>query len=101
MPPPHQRRWVVKLLKGEVAEPPLPPLAQYEETLRQRLRSGSDADDDTAADRSVDAGAAAAAEGWRARRRAQAIGLNTPTSLGPNGSGHWAHQSAGVRPPGW
>jgi SpoVK/Ycf46/Vps4 family AAA+-type ATPase len=34
-----ERRWVTKLLKGQVVEPPLPPPAEYEDSLRRRLES--------------------------------------------------------------
>ena len=97
-----ERRWVVKLLKGEVVEPPLPPRPQYEETLRRRLNSAIDATDDRAG------------RGRTPTRRgggAQGRSSSSPVSLGPNSVGSWAsrgfHEGGqpvnenSIRPPGW
>lgn len=105
-----ERRWVVKLLKGEVTHPPLPPLSQYEVTLRHRLDSSSDVqDDDVAAKREAEARAQDAASKWRGARRPTG-NVGSVTSLGPNSVGSsWAHRPFnegssrynGIRPPGW
>jgi len=104
-----ERRWTVKLLKGEVTVPPLPPMPQYEETIRRRLQSGSDVkDDDAAAGRKASEEAAIA--NWRAGRRR--VGMRPPQSIGPNSVGSWADRplsegpgshwtTSNVRPPGW
>ena len=54
-----ERRWVCQLLKGEGGVPtaplPLPPLSQYEASLRRRLESSSEVEDDQTAERVANA----------------------------------------------
>ena len=100
-----ERRWVCKLLKGEVSEPPLPPYAQYDAAVANRLESSAEVDGER---REVQAAAATSAgqgqqggtvASWRATRR---LG-HSPASFGVNvvGAGtHWSERSS-VRPPGW
>ena len=80
-----ERRWVCLLLRGEVAEPPLPPLPLYEAALRKRLESNSGREDGAGA---VDA-AAASARG----RPTRAAGRRTATSLS-----HESNMQSSVRP---
>ena len=80
-----ERRWVCKLLRGEVIEPPLPPLPQYEAALRQRLESSGEREDGAS-----DAPAA----GAQNRGRARSEGARTATAFAGS-------RMNGVRPPGW
>ena len=82
-----ERRWVVRLLKGEVAEPPLPPLRQYEEALRVRLESSGEAPTN----------GVNGSNGREPRR----VAARTPKSLGPSHVGTWGRSLSEVRPPGW
>jgi len=96
-----ERRWVVKLLKGEVAEPPLPPLPEYEATLRRRLESSNGKNDEDGAGTTTAPGAGHGSSG---RRRA-GVRNAARASVGCGGGRHWADQPydsvRAVRPPGW
>ena len=105
-----ERRWVVKKLKGEVLEPLLPPLPQYEATLRRRLESSSQVEDDGRGGADATASNRGAVAAAAARRRG--VATTSAVSLGPNsvvaGGRHWADQPfnegrsmSGIRPPGW
>jgi len=108
-----ERRWVVKLLKGEVAEPALPPVPQYAAALRRRLESSSEVKEDDSAKRPGTGRSAYNANnghtnGESRSRQLGRVGQITTQRIQPNSIGSWAHgplsdsrTSSEVRMPGW